>query len=73
MSRTAHGREGPCSRTHGREVVISTTNRNFIGRMGSKDAPIYLARSAWELGYTMKKWPGIKFSATRERVAAGES
>ena len=34
------------------------------------NAPIYLARNDWELGYTMKKWPNITFSATRERVAA---
>ena len=30
-------------RTQGREVVISTTNRNFPGRMGSKDSAVYLA------------------------------
>lgn len=30
-------------RTHGSEVVISTTNRNFPGRMGSKQSQVYLA------------------------------
>ncbi len=30
-------------RTQGKEAVISTTNRNFIGRMGSKESQIYLA------------------------------
>ena len=30
-------------RTHGEEVVISTTNRNFPGRMGSKSSSVFLA------------------------------
>ncbi len=37
------GPEDTFGRTHGNEVVISTTNRNFIGRMGSKQSSVFLA------------------------------
>ena len=30
-------------------------------------APVYLARNAWELQYTMDNWKAVRFSATRER------
>lgn len=31
-------------------------------------APVFLAKSAWEVDYTAEKWPDIRFSATRERM-----
>ncbi|WP_319205634.1 aconitase/3-isopropylmalate dehydratase large subunit family protein [uncultured Ilyobacter sp.] len=37
------GPEDTFGRTHADEVVISTTNRNFHGRMGSMESKVYLA------------------------------
>ena len=31
-------------------------------------APVFLAKSAWELGYVADKFPNVKFAKTRERT-----
>jgi peptide chain release factor 3 len=31
-------------------------------------APVFLAKSQWELGYVGDKFPNIKFAKTRERA-----
>ncbi|MGF1454502.1 MAG: peptide chain release factor 3 [Alphaproteobacteria bacterium] len=31
-------------------------------------SPVFLAKSAWEIGYTKEKWPDIELKATRERA-----
>jgi peptide chain release factor 3 len=32
------------------------------------DAPVFLARNAWELNRTMQEWPKLRFLTTRERT-----
>ncbi|GAA0548445.1 peptide chain release factor 3 [Rhizomicrobium palustre] len=42
---------------------------NRGGMAADRDgAPVFLAKSAWELGYVADKNPGIKFAKTRERA-----
>jgi peptide chain release factor 3 len=36
-------------------------------------APIFLARTSWELRYAQKNFPLVRFAATRERVAATQA
>jgi len=32
------------------------------------NAPVYLARNAWDLNTTIRDWPGLRFSTTREQA-----
>ncbi|HBF91937.1 MAG TPA: peptide chain release factor 3, partial [Hyphomonas atlantica] len=32
------------------------------------DAPVYLAKNAWDVGYAQEKNPDIRFTATKERL-----
>jgi len=31
------------------------------------DAPVFLAKSSWEIGYVAERFPNVEFSRTRER------
>jgi peptide chain release factor 3 len=43
-------------------------NSNRGGMAKDRDgAPVFLAKSAWELGYVADKFPNVKFAKTRER------
>jgi peptide chain release factor 3 len=38
------------------------------GAMDRDGAPVFLAKSNWELGYAAEKFPAIRFAKTRERA-----
>ncbi len=44
------------------------TNANKGGMATDRDgAPVFLAKSAWEIGYVAERFPNVKFLKTRER------
>jgi peptide chain release factor 3 len=45
---------------------FSSFNRTSMAR-DRDDNPVFLAKSAWDVGYQAERHPDIKFSATRER------
>ena len=42
-------------------------NRSAVGT-DLDGAPVYLAKNAWDVGYAQEKNPGLKFTATKERM-----
>ncbi len=53
----------------GSEADLEKFYTIYRGQMATDrdGAPVFLAKSAWELGYVSDKAPGIKFAKTRER------
>jgi peptide chain release factor 3 len=50
------------------ELKRFTTDNRGVLAVDRAEAPVFLARSAWELQRLEKLWPSIRFSATRERA-----
>jgi peptide chain release factor 3 len=51
------------------DVVAEFIARNRGGMASDRDgAPVFLAKSSWEIGYVAEKFPKVKFAKTRERA-----
>jgi peptide chain release factor 3 len=50
-------------------VLKRFKERNAANMAEDRDgAPVFLARDTWELNYTAREWPNVKFHETRERL-----
>ena len=50
-------------------VLKRFKERNAANMAEDRDgAPVFLARDTWELNYTAREWPNVKFLETRERL-----
>ncbi len=46
---------------------FASFNRANLARDRDGDF-VFMAKSPWDVGYTLEKWPNVTFSATRERA-----
>ena len=55
----------------GEEAALDAFARSNTANMAEDldGAPVYLAKSAWDVGYAQEKNPGLRFSAVKERAA----
>jgi peptide chain release factor 3 len=54
----------------GPEADVEKFLGTYRGQMATDrdGAPVFLAKSSWELGYVAEKFPGLRFAKTRERA-----
>jgi len=52
------------------DILDAFSRKNTANMAEDLDgAPVYLAKSAWDVGYAQEKNPGLQFTSTRERAA----